>query len=393
MAGQGRAKAGGERFLALDSMRGLLASTVVLFHLPTDGWIWTFRYVQNGFLAVTFFFVLSGFVIGTTYGDRLAQGFPLGRFLGLRLGRIYPLHLFMILLLIAYQLARMWLHIGAARDIPPFSDRFAPWLLPYNFLLLQKYAGTLSWNDPSWSIGVEWWAYVIFALIAMRITIRRGLLITAGLMIAPWFCFQLRHTNPGAGWAETFECMMNFGLGLVVCDVRKWGLWRHTDRIRGVAGTILELVALAIGLWMINHFGNKLSLLIAPIFAFSIAVFSLERGLISRLLTIAPMLLIGELSYSIYMIHHFIVDRMVDVVWFYGAALHLPIQATASGRTVIAGNWIACDLFSLLIVALVIGFSVLSFRYVERPARLWSRRMLNPNHSEKVTPLDPTAAF
>lgn len=386
-------KASGERFLALDSIRGLLASTVVLFHLPSDGWLWTLRYIQHGYLAVTFFFVLSGFVIGTTYGRRLAEGFPVGRFLGLRLGRIYPLHLFMILLLVAYQAARLWLHIGVARDIPPFTERFDPRLLPYNFLLLQKFSGVLSWNDPSWSIGVEWWAYVIFAVIAMRITIRRGLLVTAGLMIAPWLWCQLRHINAGTGWNETFECTMNFGLGLVVCDLRKWAPWRHTERIGRVIGTILELAAVAIGLWMINHFGGKFSLLIAPTFAFVIAVFSLERGMISRLLVIAPMLLIGELSYSIYMIHHFILDRMVDIVWFYGAAWHLPIRATASGRLVIAGNALACDLLSLVILALVIGFSVLSFRYVERPARLWSRRMLNPNHSEKVTPRDPTAAF
>jgi peptidoglycan/LPS O-acetylase OafA/YrhL len=136
-----------------------------------------------------------------------------------------------------------------------------------------------------------------------------------------------------------------------------------------------------------------LSPLVSPIFGFAIAVFSLERGWFSRVLVTAPMLLIGELSYSIYMIHHFILDRMVDLVWFYGAALHLPIHATATGRTTIAGNWIACDLFSLLVLAVVIGFSVLSFRYIEKPARLWSRRMLNPNHSEKVTPRDPTAAF
>ena len=393
MEGKSGAKAKGERFLALDSVRGLLASTIVFFHLPTDGWIWTFKYVQNGFLAVTFFFVLSGFVIGTTYGDRLAQGFPLGRFMGLRLGRIYPLHLFMILLMIAFQAMRIWLDIGVARDVPPFSDRFAPWLLPYNFLLLQKFSGTLSWNDPSWSIGVEWWTYAIFALFVVFIVRKRGLTATAVLMILPWLGFRLCRVYAGDGWDETFACMMNFGLGLIVCDMRRWPLWRLTDRIGRIVGTLLELVALAIGFWMINHFGGKLSGLVAPTFAFMIAIFCLERGWISRALVTAPMLLIGELSYSIYMIHHFILDRMVDVIWFYGAAWHLPIYATATGRTIVAGNWIACDLFSLLTLAVVLGLSVLSFRYVEKPARLWSRRVLNPNHSEKVTPRDPTAAF
>lgn len=57
----------------------------------------------------------------------------------------------------------------------------------------------------------------------------------------------------------------------------------------------------------------------------------------------------------------------------------------------IAGNWIACDIFSLLVLAVVL--SICSFRYIEKPARLWSRRVLNPSHSEKVTPRDPPAAF
>lgn len=393
MSGNNGARAGGERFRALDSMRGILASTVVLFHLPTDGWLWTLNYIQHGYLAVTFFFVLSGFVIGTTYGERLAKGFPLGRFLGLRLGRIYPLHLFMLLVIVAFQLARVWFDIGVARDIPPFADRFATWLLPYNVVLLQKFAGELSWNDPSWSIGVEWWTYMIFAVIVMRIAWRRRLLVTAILMILPWLYLRLTHNLAGPGWDETFNCTMNFGLGLAVCDMRSWPIWHHTDKIGRIAGTLLEVITLAIGLWMINVFGGKLSPLIAPTFAYVIAVFSLERGLISRVLITAPMLLLGELSYSIYMIHHFILDRMVDIVWFYGEAWNLPIRATATGRALIVGNWVVCDLFSILVLAAAIGFSVLSFRYVEKPARLASRRLLNPNHSTKVTPPDPTAAF
>jgi len=237
------------------------------------------------------------------------------------------------------------------------------------------------------------WTYLVFALLAVFILLRRALTVVAILMILPWLGFHLSGVYAGNGWDESFACMMNFGLGLIVCDMRRWPVWRLTDRLGGIAGTLLELVALAIGFWMVNHFGGKLSMLIAPTFAFMIAIFSLERGWISRFLVTAPMLLIGELSYSIYMIHHFLLDRMVDLVWFYGASWHLPIRATATGRTIVAGNWIACDLFSLLTLAIVLGLSVLSFRYIEKPARLWSRRVLNPNHSEKVTPRDPTAAF
>jgi peptidoglycan/LPS O-acetylase OafA/YrhL len=393
MSGQKAARAGGERFLALDSLRGLLASTVVIYHLPSQGWLWTLSYIRNGMLAVTFFFVLSGFVIGTTYGERLAKGFPVSRFLGLRLGRIYPLHVFMIAVIAVWQFTRLAFHIGAVRDGAPFTGLFDPGLLPFNFLLLQKFGWILGWNDPSWSIGVEWWTYVTFAVVAALITIRRSTLLTAIVLILPWIALRISHQSLGVGGDATIDCLMNFGLGLIVCDARSWPVWRLTDKIGRNGATLIEMVAIAIGLWMIAHFGGKLSPLIAPTFAFMIAVFCLERGWISRVLVTAPMLLIGELSYSIYMIHHFILDRMIDLVWAYGAALHLPISITATGRTVLVGNAVACDLFSLFLLAIVIGLSTLSFRYVEKPARLWSRRMLNPSHSEKVTPRDPTAAF
>ena len=385
-------KAGGARFLALDSMRGLLALTVVLFHLPSEGWLWTFRYIQHGHLAVTFFFVLSGFVIGTTYGERLASGFPVGRFLGLRLGRIYPLHLFMIAVFLAWQLCRLAFHIGAVRDGMPFTGKFDPALLPFHIFLLQKFRSPLGWNDPSWSIGVEWWVYVSFALI-VAFVFRRNRAFAGISMLLPEIAQRLTNTSLGMGMDATIDCLFCFGLGLLVCEVRRSPLWSRTDRIGSNAATLIELAAVALGLWMIAHFGGKLSPLMAPTFALMIAIFSIEGGWVSRLLMTAPMLLIGELSYSIYMIHHFILDRMIDLVWAFGGALHLPISITSEGRTVLIGNPIACDLFSLVLLGVVIAFSVLSFRYVEKPARLWSRRMLNPNHSEKVTPRDPTAAF
>ena len=386
-------RAGGERFVALDSMRGLLALTVVLFHLPSQGWLWTLRYIQHGHLAVTFFFVLSGFVIGTTYGERLANGFPVGRFLGLRIGRIYPLHLFMIAVLLAWQLCRLAFDIGAVRDGVPFMGKFDPALLPYHIFLLQKFGWTLGWNDPSWSIGVEWWVYVSFALIVAFITVRRNAALAAILMLLPEVAQRLTHSSLGTGVDATIDCLFCFGLGLLVCQLRRTRLWPGTGRIASTTATLLELAAVALSLWMIAHFGGKLSPLIGPTFALTIAIFSIERGWVSRLLVTAPMLLIGELSYSIYMIHHFILDRMIDLVWAFGERLHLPISITSTGRTVLVGNPLACDLFSLLLLAVVIACSVLSFRYVEKPARLWSRRVLNPNHSEKVTPRDPPAAF
>jgi len=299
----------------------------------------------------------------------------------------------MIGVLVTWQIARLLFHLGAVREGAPFTGDFAPGLLPFHILLLQKFAPVLGWNNPSWSIGVEWWTYVAFALIAAPIAIRRSPLITAAVLILPWFALTVTHRSIGVGGDATIACMMNFGLGLIVCDMRSWRLWRITDRIDGGGASLIEVITVALGLWMIASFGGKLSPLIGPTFAFMIAVFSLERGWISRALTTGPMLLLGELSYSIYMIHHFILDRMCDALWAFGGALGLPISITSAGRTVLVGDPLACDLFSLTILAIVIVLSRLSYRYVENEARLWSRRVLNPNHRERVTPPDPIAAF
>lgn len=49
--------------------------------------------MRNAYLFVDFFFVLSGFVIASTYQERIAGGFSVWRFMLLRLGRLYPLHI------------------------------------------------------------------------------------------------------------------------------------------------------------------------------------------------------------------------------------------------------------------------------------------------------------
>ena len=63
----------GERFLVLDSWRGICALLVALFHFPTSSTISQSAFVGSSYLFVDFFFVLSGFVIASSYGNRLNQ--------------------------------------------------------------------------------------------------------------------------------------------------------------------------------------------------------------------------------------------------------------------------------------------------------------------------------
>ena len=82
-----------DRYIALDSLRGIAALGVAAYHLHGGGALFDLAVVRGGWLWVDFFFVLSGFVISSSYGERLAQDFSLARFMLLRLGRVWPLHI------------------------------------------------------------------------------------------------------------------------------------------------------------------------------------------------------------------------------------------------------------------------------------------------------------
>jgi len=76
-------------FIALDGLRGIAALVVVLHH---SGYFFGYV-VPEGYLAVDFFYVLSGFVLAHAYGHQLTHGMTARRFMAIRLIRFYPLYL------------------------------------------------------------------------------------------------------------------------------------------------------------------------------------------------------------------------------------------------------------------------------------------------------------
>ena len=96
-------QAGAHRYVALDSLRGIAALAVAVFHIQARDGFTTLPFFRASNQFVDFFFVLSGFVIARAYGDRLAAGFPIRTFLWLRLGRVWPLHFAVLLVYIAIE--------------------------------------------------------------------------------------------------------------------------------------------------------------------------------------------------------------------------------------------------------------------------------------------------
>lgn len=143
------------RLTGLDALRGIAAAMVVLYH-TTD------RAIDNpfpGYLAVDFFFMLSGYVMARTYEARFGNGLPARRFLALRFARLAPLLAVGTLIGFAVALAR-----GADHPAPLLGLVMGLLLLPTPF------SGHLyPFNGPTWSIVFELFANAIHALRLRRV--------------------------------------------------------------------------------------------------------------------------------------------------------------------------------------------------------------------------------
>src|SRR5438477_9139741 len=124
--------------------------------------------VYKGYLAVDMFFVLSGFVITHAYKESFAQrvtGRHYSDFLKARVARIYPLHITVLLLFVATataERAASYALRGSFEPIPLLGERSLGGLLANLVMLQGLWARELSWNDPSWSISLEFLAYLLF---------------------------------------------------------------------------------------------------------------------------------------------------------------------------------------------------------------------------------------
>ena len=363
-----------DRFLALDSWRGICACLVALYHLNAVSHLASFGLIRASYLFVDFFFVLSGFVIAANYRDRLAEGFGVGRFMMLRFGRVYPLHFAMIL---------PFIFIDAAKDgIGPQLWR----AVGTNVLMIHGLGvnEALWLNFPSWSISTEFAAYVLFALFVPYV----------GRALWPWIIAAL--AGPVIlgvfsvhGMDSTYDygfvrCLEGFALGVICFSLREdFDLMRK--RFSPVLDSIIELgLVLLVGAYITFFWQEQSLLLVMPfMFAVVVLVFAREAGLISRLLVTRPFLLLGTLSYSIYMVHALVraVVRAAGMVLEHYSNLTVfklfpsdtasdPIRVLSVGDNL----WLG-DLLQLAMLSMTNVLAYFSYRFIEEPGRNWSRKL------------------
>jgi peptidoglycan/LPS O-acetylase OafA/YrhL len=305
------------RYAALDSWRGISACMVALAHIRVVGDTSDWLLIQNSYLFVDFFFVLSGFIIFESYFKRIKEGFSISRFMFLRFGRLYPLHLFVLSLFVLTELSRLSIPDAAAvGSRPPFTDPNSVAALGSQVLLLNAMSlhDADTWNFPSWSIGAEFYTYLIFALV-IRFAVKALPLVLAGISIAA----ALVLLNSGYSHINiSFDlglvrCIAGFGIGALCSRLhqRTDGHFLPSDR-RATAGEVAILASVLIFVALSGY--NRWSFLGPVVFGAAVLIFAQERGLISKFLRTRPFLFLGTLSYSIYMVHVFVLMILANAV-------------------------------------------------------------------------------
>lgn len=366
------------RVYTLDSIRGICALGVALHHFKGNGQIVQLPIVQNAFLFVDLFFVLSGFVIAMVYFAELGSRDGMRDFVVKRFARLYPLHLFVLAVFFLMEL----LIAPVFSQRAPFTGPMSLESLLLNVSLLNSINLTdgLTWNYPSWSIGAEFMAYVVFAgavwVLGRRSIIVFALLVPTCLAVLAFMSPDYIDATHDFGFVR---CMAGFSIGVLV--------WRmaSSELVRRIAlslprtiFTVAEVSLCTIVILFVWFAGHTEANLFSPLlFAALVGCFFYQRGVVSDLLATRALVWLGTLSYSIYMVHAFIASR------FFSSGLELIERVTPFnvlsedglfGATPMAGNVMVAFYMLLVIIT-----AAATHRYVEMQGQKWVRRLFGVN--------------
>ena len=375
------------RLDALTSLRFFAAAAIVLAH--SEGLFGIPQGITDPFnlgQAVSFFFVLSGFILAWVYPTLDAAGVK--SFYVARFARVWPAHI-ATLLLVFILLAphEQYLHENARW-----------WMLVSNLTLTHAWipykACCYHYNTVSWSVSTEAFFYVCFPLLIhkFRQTWRLKLLLAAGLTAGMITFCNVAHIRDGMDavinrvsvhvliYDYPVTRMFEFVLGMTMSLL--FQALRPRINLGKAAGTGVEITTVALMVVLMYYSGRMASEvqrvfpsvgepgvlwlfpsgICAPMFGCLIVVMALNRGLVSRFLSLPFIVLGGEISYSIYLLH-------LPLLMYY--QLH---QARLA--------WIPNPVKLVMFWSLVLAGSYLMWRYVERPCREFIRaygeRKINP---------------
>ena len=330
------------RLPALTGLRFVLALWVIVHHLTGRGQMLepaalampgpVYAFLRGGYLAVTTFFVLSGFVLSRSYSSTEWSPRNLVRYGAGRIARVYPVYLLSLAVVAPFVIA----------DRAAASTQ----ILAAHGLLLQGWLGPIAvnWNTPAWSLSCEIFFYFSFPLLAVLV-LRAG---CRGAVAAAVVACGLTRLLWAFGVPDEIKPVIHvsdFLMGVAAARLYDF----LAPRFR--SGVLLYLPAAALSIALIAcpgwlPPGADLNTALRPLNAALLIGLALGGGVAARALSTRIAIYLGQASYAMYILH-------VPMLWWY---LRWTRDASAS-----------------IFLTAVISVSALVYRFVEEPANRWLR--------------------
>ncbi len=301
----------------LDGLRGVAAVLVVMFHLLetfTNG-DHSKQIINHGYMAVDFFFLLSGFVIGYAYDDRWGK-MTIKDFFKRRLIRLHPM------ILIGMTIGAITFYPQACEFFPliastPVWKMLIVLLVGYTLVPLPLSLDIRGWsemhplNGPAWSLFFEYIANILYALIIRRFS---KTLLSVFVFLAGTALIHLAVTSPQGdvigGWSvESAQLRIGFTrlfypffMGLLLSRVAKPG------HIRYAFFWCTLLLVIALGMprigdssqnWMNGWYDSLTIIVVFPLIVYLGASGNLNGTVATKLNKF-----LGDISYPLYIIHY-----------------------------------------------------------------------------------------
>jgi len=356
----------------LDGLRGVAALMVVVYHLfeafspdhPLTQWI------NHGYLAVDFFFLLSGFVIAYAYDDRWGQ-LSAWDFFKRRLIRLQPM------VVMGMTIGALLFYLQAGDTFPliektSVAKLVGVMLIGYTLLPVPPSLDIRGWDEmhpldgPAWSLFFEYLANILYALVLRRVPI---LVLSILVFLAACLLVEVAVGGKGGdligGWAIDVT-QLHIGFGRLLFPFMAGMLLMRLGKTIRVPGAFAVCSVLLIAvfctprvggadhLWMNGVFEAVCVIAIFPLIVAIGAGPSARDGLSGRVARF-----FGDLSYPLYITHY-------PLIYLY--------RGWAGSGHPTAGQGVAYGAV-LLITAIVLAFACL--KLYDEPVRAWlSKRFL-----------------
>lgn len=349
-------------FTELESLRGIAAVLVALFHIRHWHILKNLPGLNNYNYLVDFFFVLSGFVISYNFSNSINNWSNFKIYIIKRFFRLYPLFLITSLPFFAFSIMKTFYGMTSFQSITTFDIRD----FVFYILLIYKWGFVVDipFNYPSWSISVELFLYILSGLTFMITTIRNSRILISILvsLISLGILLFFSHTLDSIGSFAIFRGLYSFSLGnliyLFFLNTKKQYPFNNISK---TVWLLLTTISVCFVFYNIHSFPYMTFILpiLWALIIYSI-ITNIFPGFVISLLNLRYVERIGKVSYSFYLTHAIMISLVEKIL----------------RKSRLESNGLLGIIGLILLLSSTFVLSLLTYKFIEVPGKNLYKRFL-----------------